>query len=39
MNELTNPQFIKFFMGMQREIEILKAEIERIRNERMRGVE
>ncbi len=39
LNELTNPQFIKFFMGMQREIELLKAEIERIRNERMRGVE
>jgi len=38
-NELTNPQFIKFFMGVQREIEMLKAEIERIRNERMRGVE
>jgi len=30
-NELTNPQFIKIFMGMQREIEILKAEIERMR--------
>jgi len=39
LNELTNPQFIKVFMGMQREIEMLKAEIERIRNERMRGVE
>ena len=34
-NELTNPQFIKIFMGMQREIEILKAEIERIRNEKI----
>jgi len=33
LNELTNPQFIKIFMGMQREIEMLKAEIERIRNE------
>ena len=33
LNELTNPQFIKIFMGMQREIETLKAEIERIRNE------
>jgi len=38
LNELTNPQFIKIFMGMQREIETLKAEIERIRNEsRMKG--
>jgi len=32
-NELTNPQFIRFFMGMQREIEMLKAEIEKMRNE------
>ena len=32
-NELTDPQFIKLFMGMQREIEMLKAEIEKMRNE------
>ncbi len=31
LNELTNPQFIKIFMGMQREIEMLKAEIEKLR--------
>jgi integrase len=39
LNELTNPQFIKLFMGMQREIEMLKAEIEKLRNEsRVKGV-
>ncbi len=39
-DKLTNPQFIKIFMGMQREIEMLKAEIERIRGEsKVRGVE
>ncbi|RLI79164.1 hypothetical protein DRP05_05025 [Archaeoglobales archaeon] len=37
LNELTNPQFIKIFMGMQKEIEMLKAEIERMRNERSGG--
>lgn len=31
-NELTNPQFIKIFTGMQREIEMLKAEIEKMRS-------
>ena len=37
LNELTNPSFVKIFMGMQREIEMLKAEIERIRNESRTG--
>jgi len=32
-NELTNPSFIKVFMGLQREIEMLKAEIEKMRSE------
>jgi hypothetical protein len=37
LNELTSPKFIKIFMGMQREIETLKAEIERIRRSRVKG--
>ncbi len=39
LNELTNPQFIKLFMGMQREIEMLKSEIEKMRSESRGGIE
>ncbi len=34
LSELTNPHFIKIFMGMQKEIEMPKAEIEKIRSEK-----
>ena len=38
-DELTDPQLVKIFMGMQREIERIKAEIERLRREAEEGVE